>query len=362
MWFRSVFDRFLARYAQNSTSIKFQTLLVLINSLVLGVLVYHGMMQTGKIFDPAPTVTPVRPQKTYIQHHQIPTDVMVGMTINDFSSFDLTKNKFVIRAIVWFIFDPIFLSIETMNQFSFSKGTILKRSAPEITITHNKKAFAKYEVLAEFNTDLDYRYFPLDNHRIFIALTNLAIDESDVIFKSQNSYFKIDDHLHTASGRIINLQTRYGVSRSELIPDYKNALVERPLVVFSFDYNKPGVRSTLLIIIPIILMFFMSLFTLSLDPTVSSREIFATSIGVLTSILTYRFVIESLSPQVDYFTMGDYVYIFVLLCAFGLFLFNSLSIRIREFTQTAKIIRMTLLISLHIIMAVFMYLTLNYWI
>jgi|SRR5579872_60408 len=358
---RSIFNRFLDHYAYNSTSLRFQTMLILINSVIIGLFVYNAMIQTGKIYDPEPTIFTVRP-KNVVDRHRIPTEVLVGITINDFSSFDITKNKFVMRCIIWFIFDPIFIPVDSINQFSIAKGTIIKKSAPDIIITKDKKAFAKYEVLAEFNSDLDYRYFPLDNHRIYILITNLTVAESDVIFKSQNSYLKIDDHLHTIDSRIFNLQARYGYLSSELIPGYKQTLVEHPVALFAFDYDKPGVRSTLLIIIPIILMFFMALFTLSLDPTTNYREIFGTSIGVLTSILTYRFVIESLSPQVDYFTMDDYIYIFVLLCAFGIFLFNSISIRSKEFTRTAKIIRITLSIALHIIMAVFVYLTLNYWI
>ncbi len=361
MLFGTRINRFIYQYAHRSTSIRFQIILVIINSIVLSIFVLSAMMQTGKIFDVPPSIIPLRP-KTALEIQQVPTDVMVGLTINDFSTFDITKNKFIMRCIVWFIFDPIFVPIENINQFSFSKGNVLKKSSPEISIIQNKKAFAKYETLVEFNTDLDFRYFPLDNHRIFIVLTNLTLDDTDVIFRTENSYFKIDDPLLTMYNRIINPQTKFGSSHAALIDANKNAIVEHPMVVFSFDYNKPGVRSTLLIIIPIILMFFMSLFPLSLDPTTNAREIFGTSIGVLTSILTYRFVIESLSPQVDYFTLGDYLYIFVLLCAFGLFLFNSLSIRMKSFTESSKILRMTLLICIHITMATFMYLTLNYWI
>lgn len=359
---RARFTQFMYFYGHHSTSIKFQVVLVIISSAILGTFIYQKSIGTEDIYDPTPPIFYLTPA-TYYQASQIPTDIVTGMTINDFSVFDITKNKFVMRGIVWFIYDPIAISLDTIEQFTFFKGTILKKSKPEVKIIQHNKAFARYEIQLEFNSDLNFQDFPFDNHRIFIMMSNLSLERAEALFTTTQSYFKMEDRLYTTHPRIItHLQVQYGYTKTELIPRTSDARVERPVVVFSFDYIKPGIRSILLIIIPILLMFFMALFPLSLDPTTHAREIFGTSIGVLTSILTYRFVIESLSPQVDYLSIGDYLYIFVLLCAFGLFLFNSLAIRNNAaFSALSKAIRFVMVIMLHLSMIIFMYFLLNYW-
>ncbi len=355
------------RFLNLSTNLRFQILLVLLNGSLLSFFIYQGIVQEGKIFDPHPALEFIIP--THDENlSERPANISTGFTINALPIFDITKNKFVIYGIVWFLYNPEQISPDIIDHFSLVKGNILKKSEADVRILNSWQIFAKYDIVAELASDIDYRYFPLDNHAIFITLTNLLLDRKIAVFNTENTAFNILDPAYVkcrscyGNSLIKNLTAEYGYTKSQLIEYNENTFVEHPTVVYSFSYIKPGVRSTLLIIIPILLMFFIALFPLSLDPTVNGKEIIGISIGILTSILTYRFVIENLSPQVDYFCMSDYIYTFILGSVFLLFLFNMTSLRIERLTDKIKMIRLSILLFFHGAITFFVYNILNNWI
>lgn len=356
-----------AKLLSLATSLRFQIILVLLNGSILSYFIYQGIIQEGKIFDPRPSLEYIVPKPDQNLAER-PANIVTGLTINALPIFDITKNKFLMYGIVWFVYNPTQISPDIIDHFSLAKGNIVKKSDADIRILNNAEIFAKYDIVAEFSSEIDYRYFPLDNHTIFITLTNLLLDKKIAIFETHNTAFNILDPAYVqckscyGNSLIRNLSAEYGYTQSQLIEHNENTFIEHPTAVYAFDYIKPGVRSTLLIIIPILLMFFMALFPLSLDPTVNGKEIIGISIGILTSILTYRFVIENLSPQIDYFCMSDYIYTFILGSVFLLFLFNMTSLRIATLTNRIRIFRLSLLLFFHCAVTFFIYNILNNWI
>ena len=60
-------------------------------------------------------------------------------------------------------------------------------------------------------------------------------------------------------------------------------------------------------------IFFIGLFSLTLDPTKELRAVLSLSVASLTALLYYELVIERITPSVDYFTISDQIYT-LLLC------------------------------------------------
>jgi hypothetical protein len=83
-----------------------------------------------------------------------------------------------------------------------------------------------------------------------------------------------------------------------------------PITVFSFDVERYGLRHLLTILLPLLLSFYIGLFSLS----TSSGGI---RIGIIsiTAIVSYRFVIDRVSPSVGYFMISDYLFFLFLIAA-----------------------------------------------
>jgi len=89
-----------------------------------------------------------------------------------------------------------------------------------------------------------------------------------------------------------------------------------PVATFELDYSQFNVRDVITLFLPLLLSCYIALFSFSL----SSGVALGLALGSVTSMLTYRWVIDSLSPHVGYFMMTDYVFVFFLLVSvFSLF-------------------------------------------
>jgi hypothetical protein len=285
--------------------------------------------------------------------------VQTGLFIKNFSTFDIIKNTFTMDAIIWFTFNPKNISIDTIEEFAFEKGVITNKSKP-ILEEKTDTILAQYEIRVQFTSNFDYRLFPFDDHRIFLTLINRKMHPDEMIFSSQASHLNWPEKIYTSDVKLVGKHVETGYSRAQFVEGNTEFIKESPRVIFALDFSKPGVRSILLILIPIILTFFMSLFSLSLDPQIHMRNIFTLALSGVASLFSYRFVIELLSPSVGYFTVADYVYTYILICSFFIFIFSTYSIRTPELSHRIKALRVTSIFFLHLSLIIFMYALFNY--
>lgn len=341
-------------YTQRATSLRFQIISIMITTIALGICMYNNYY-TFKAFDQKPELHEHMLSPTNDKAHLVKT----GLFIKNFSTFNITKNTFTMDALIWFSFNPEKISLDTIEEFAFEKGTITYKSKPAI----EKKAdstLVQYDILVQFTSNFDYRLFPFDDHRIFITLINKKMGPNEMIFISQDSHLSLAEKIYTGGLKLLGKKVATGYSRAQLVEGDTELIIESPRVVFSLDFSKPGLRSILLILIPIILTFFMSLFSLSLDPQLHMRTIAMLALSGVSSLLTYRFVIEVLSPSVGYFTLADYVYTYILICSFFIFLFSTYSIRTPELSHRIKALRVTTIFFLHLSLIVYIYALFNY--
>jgi len=291
----------------------FQFLLIIFISFAI-VFMAYGPVRKFFSAEPFPQLSPITPQKVK-EWRAEPTTVIVGLYIRNFPEFDFVTNQFIVDGILWFEFDPALISLEIVSKFAFDKAKIIKKSEAYTKLIDDK-FFARYDIQIKFSMDLDYHFFPFDDHRMYIILINRFLPPSELMFKSDNIDFIVAKEVQISGWEIEDRVARGGYAQDYLETYSPEKIVLYPKVVFSLDFRRSGLRYILLIVLPLIIIFFTGLFSFAFDPEKHSGMVSGLAIGGLTSLLSYRFVLERLTPNVGHFVLSDYIY--TLLLAFAL--------------------------------------------
>lgn len=347
-------------YVQHKSTMRLQIYAQLLTALCLIIL---GAISTSENYfnssDPKPTLSYFTPQE---QDGTIfaPTLVKTGCYVKNFLEFDPVANKFTVDAAIWFEFDPHAISLDVIDKFSFVRGTIVKKSLPEKHIKHDR-VFASYDVRVEFSSNMNFRFFPFSDHRIYLILTNDFVSPHEVIYMGYKSGITISSEAYTAGWKNIGSTIDYGYNQIQFEKNNKHNRIERPAVVFSFDYSQTGVKYIFLIFVPMLLMYSMTFFSLALNLEKDTALIMQLSSGSISALLGYRFVIDRLSPQVDYFVVSDYLYIYILVTNFVILIFNIYITRRKIFPFIIKFIRICLSLMSHALLILLFYFFIYVW-
>lgn len=275
---------------------------------------------TFSSLEPSPKVYSATPKKIK-EWGGNTTEVLVGLHINNFPEFDIVKNLFTVDAIIWFEFDPALVSLETIEKFSFDKGDIVKKTTSDTKVIEGK-FFAQFNITVKFTTNLLFNMFPLDDHRIYLTLTNKFVSPSEMVHKSLLSGFTLSEDMFIAGWRVVDRNVFTGYSEAYLDAGDAKKVVLNPKVVFSIDFKRFGSQRIFLIFMPIFLMFFIGILSFSFDPTKEHRLVMSLSLGAVTAMLSYRFVIQGMSPQTGYFLLSDHIFTLFLGLAFLCFILD----------------------------------------
>lgn len=338
--------KFFAKKDDGATTMFFQIFCILISITILFWLVTRAVY-TFVSFDERPEQLPLTPEKIK-QFGQAPASVVVGLFIRNFPVFNPQKNEFDFDGTLSFEFDPSIVSLETLSKFSFERGIIEKKSDPKIRSLRADRLFAQYDIRVRFTSGLREDYFPFNGRSIFITLVNQYVSPGEIIFHTPLTTYHVSENLQTPGWQFYNhrVSTGYTISKIDALDNSKDSF--HPQVVFQLDFKRAGIRHVLLIFLPIIVIFYALIASLGLDPKTLKTAIISLSIMSLTAILAYRFVIESLSPQVGYFMVADLIYFVILGATFVIFFVNLLtdliSARIKELLTI--LIHATLLLTI----------------
>ena len=172
-------------------------------------------------------------------------------------------------------------------------------------------------VKIKFSSKLDYQMFPFDDHRIYFILTNLFLDPDDAIYVVPSVDFIVSKDVSIPGWVLKGHEVVFG--KTPLIEGATGLHESYPQVIFILELEKNSLGIIFTIIIPLLIMFFVSLVSILQASVIGnfSKKVFnwdnySISIGNLAAVLAYRFVIQTVSPDVGYLTVCDYFYIFVL--------------------------------------------------
>ncbi len=313
--------KFLAQLNKYVSKPSFQVSIVIISIFAL-IIMFSFPQADFRSSDTYRIIEPINPQ---ISDEKI-VELKTGIFIKNFPVFDTTNNDFIMNAIVWFEFDPHLISIENIEKFSFEKGTILEKSKPEVKII-NEKLFARYKVKIQFQSNLNYDLFPIEDHTISIALINTHLNPKEIVLISNNSNLLIKDKIFTGDWKQINSEVYYGYSISQIDKFNPEKTSTYPTVVFLIDFEKTGVKDSLIIFVPLYIALFLSLFSLILSIN-NTKGMLSLSVGSISALLFDLFILEKLTPDVSYFTLSDKIFAILLVSVFAILLFNMFVIRL----------------------------------
>lgn len=266
-----------------------------------------------------------------------------GLYIERFSTFDMVNNVFVFSGYVSFKVAPNIISLESLGKFSFEQGDILEQSAPETQIVDGD-LLVVFRIKVRFSSLLNYEYFPFDDHKLRITLTHNGLSPEDIIFESSEQDLIVKTDVANYGWHQLNQVVEPGYIESGLDTYDARHTQYHPAITFAIDYERYGVRFILLIILPLLLILYVSLLGFSLDESTAVRN----AGGSVTGILGYRYVIDTLSPKVGYFMIADYVFFMILTIAvilLAIYILTSYQITISMRAKKYMIVAIHLMIN-----------------
>ncbi len=293
----------------------FQFIFILLNLLLLLVLVFWKST-TFISYEEQPKLHSITPE-VFKSLGGFSHTVTVGLIIDDFFDFNMVSNTFSLEGTVWFKYKPGAISVESLSQFSFAQATIDKKGNPDIRLVEDQM-LVQFPIRITFKSDLNYQDFPLESHSIYIVLQNRAIEANEVIFTSSRREFSVLANERSTGWELVDTSVETGYIDAQLDPYDTSQDTKHPAAVFALDYTRNSVRYALSIILPLALIFYLMLLSISLRLLTA---IAITAAGI-TAILAYRFVIENLSPKTGFFMISDYLFFLFLAGTIGIFLIN----------------------------------------
>lgn len=246
--------------------------------------------------------------------------VRVGMIAINMPEFDTKKNEFILNALVWFEFNPLHVSQDTIGNFSFEEGDILYRSEPQVVVK-NDLLLVQYQIKVRFSSALAYHYFPFDDHSIFLILTNRSVSTDEVVFTSDSSALTFAKTFSLPGWRMNGYQVAFG-QLSANTGQRRGAAMSVPAIRFGFDFDKMGLIWVITLILPLMIIFYLAMVVL-LFARAGGDTGPVLMLSTIAVLLSYRFVIQTVQPSVGYLTVIDYLYLFDIIAALFAFLINA---------------------------------------
>lgn len=337
---------------------KYQLASLAVTTLLLILIALHPF-STYEFLEPTPHLLSVTPKQVN-EWGGNATEVTVGLHIINFPEFDILHNNFIIDGIIWFEFDPALVSLETVEKFSFEKGDILKKTISDNKVI-NGRFFVEYNITVKFTTNLSFQFFPLDDHRIFLTLTNKFVSPHELIYQAYVSGFTMSEGVFIHGWRMVKKNVVAGYSESYLDENDPKKVVLNPKVVFSIDFTRTGFQQIFLIFLPLFLMFFITIFSFTLDPIADRSLILSLSLAGITAILSYRFVIQGMSPQVGYFLLSDHIFTMFLVFVMVAFLVNVILMSRKKEPISFLMLRGVVYLLFHVTLIIVWYYLLYIW-
>lgn len=292
-----------------------QVSLILFTSLVLYLASSHYFSKLY-ISDPAPIL-----KQGLVGN---PVKIKTGLFINHFPKFDLIKNSFLATGIVWFEFDKGAVELKDLEHSVFSKSetepqAILRGDAVPVIRENGDKVFVQYHVQVKFMSNLNHKLFPFDSHRLYLTLNNQHLEEGKFEFVSDKGSFVVSKNIKIHGWSRINKNVQSGHVSKQISAD---KTLKYPRVVYSLDFVRSSAKDILLLVFPLLIALFMSMFAFSYDHDIYKTSILSNGTATVGAMVGYRFVINNSSPHVPYFMLIDHLFNIFLVLAFIVFLIN----------------------------------------
>ena len=208
---------------------------------------------------------------------------------------------------------------------------------PNIQILNQQKLFGTYPAQVEVSPDGSINYiqrywgtlsypmnlkdFPFDSHNLEIKIVTVGRDKENIDFSIDEQRTGMSDLLTVTDFEVA------GWEASPKLVDIGPDIQQLPGVVFEFEAKRLVGFYIIKVLIPLIMIVFMSLIVLIIDPTHIGPR-FSIAITSILTLIAYRFLLGNLLPRISYLTHMDY------------FLFGSMFLVFMVLVETSVIARL----------------------
>lgn len=238
-------------------------------------------------------------------------NIRAGLIISNFANFDINRGEFVAEGSIWFDFDKKHYSAQDFSTFRFQRGEFLTKTEPSIK-EMGAVSRATFGFTTKIKSKIDYANFPLDKHRFDFIVMDVLKDKPRSIPAKNLSLF-VDPHAIEHGWRSFDTETRSGFAVLRFEDNHQAQIADLgPRMIFSLFVERDSPKTPVLVFMPLLLIFFIGLISLSFDVLENFNAILSLSVGSLTGFLFFRSVIDRLMPLPDQFTIADKVYLLMI--------------------------------------------------
>jgi hypothetical protein len=277
------------------------------------------------------------------------SNVSVGLSINNFPTFSFQSNNFTMDAFIWFRFPVGTESIHTIEKFDFQNGDIkvqdgkiIYLSQPMIKLIEDD-VIVSYQVKVDFKSYLNYKHFPLDDHRLNIILRNKSVTPHEMCFNSDLNSLVFSENILVTSWRPAKKTVQTGYMSTSLKTKAPQMETNYPCAVFTIDFENVSIRNLITLYFPMYVIFFIAIFSLMIDISeyLQRMGLIASAMPML---VLFRMVIVQLSPSTGSTTKVDFVYFLLVFLSLLILLYQAYLVivmkritRYNEETQKRKL-------------------------
>ena len=263
-----------------------------------------------------------------------PTPVKVGVVVVDIDSVDGANQSFVANFAISAEWNDPRLAEDTdsLRTVDFDKVW-----TPNLQILNQQKLFKTFPDKVEISPDgtvvyrqrfwgalsypMNLEAFPLDEHSLQIKIVSVENNTKDITFEIAENRIGLADVLTVTDWDIIGWDTY--TEALEIGPN----LPILPAVIFEFEAKRQVDFYIIKVLVPLIMIVFMSLIILFIDPVHVGPK-FSIAITAILTLIAYRFLLGNLLPKISYLTHMDY------------FLFGSMFLVFAVLVETSIVARL----------------------
>jgi len=258
---------------------------------------------------------------------KITSVVKTGMYITNFAQFSFNQNEFLLDAFVWFRFPEGTEVLKTLGKFSIyfsllQENGLMQYSSEPIIKHIGNDILATYHIQTEFKAHLNFKEFPMEDHKLNILLQNKSVTPNELCFESGSENFSINKQALEAyyySPKYTTVKTGY--IRAPLASNDPKMEMTYPCVLYSVDFESRGMRDLVSLYFPMIVIFLIGLLSMLIEITDITRlNLIAASVPTL---VLFRLVIDGAAPKVGYSMHVDNVFYLLMSLSLLLLLFQS---------------------------------------
>lgn len=260
-------------------------------------------------------------KKISSKEKRLASNVEVGLHIYNFPRFNFYKNAFIMDGTVFFKFPIGSESLDTIEKFNFQNGEILSKSDPLVQIIHGD-VMIRYHIVVKLSTNLNYKNFPVSDHKLTVILQNTTVSPYELYFTSDTDSFGLSKDLLSGNWKPETIYVDYGYLKSATYREYTAFQAIFPSVAFTIDFKNTDLRHFIILYLPLFLLFLI-IFTSLLTGVESIHIRFPIVASVIPILALHSLVIESVSPPGSHMTKIDQTYLTIITLSLIILLFQS---------------------------------------